>query len=259
MVVDDENDFVSQRTVPELALVVPTIGEHSITLTAPGIEATQVPLDFEADVGKVVTATVHRRPMAGQVVREDLNEWFTTFLPPYKRNRRFRLLRVREDIPGCIMERYQKAGASNQVGFADGSAMLLAAEPSLAHLNTQLDEPVPMDRFRPNIVVRGTGLAPYDEDFWTHVQIGALEAFIVKASDRCSIPDTDQRTAAVGKAVRRALRARKGVNAHDDSNKGVFFAQNLNHVFAPGVVVRVGDGVRVITRSPQPNVVLDRG
>jgi uncharacterized protein YcbX len=258
MVVDDENDFVSQRKVPELALVVPTIGDGAITLTAPGMETVQVPLELEADAGELVTATVHRRPMTGQIVREDLNEWFTTFLPQYKGNRRFRLLRVHEDIPTYIKDRYQKAGASNQVGFADGSAMLLASESSLAQLNTELDEPVPMNRFRPNVVVDGTELAPYDEDFWTHIQIGTLDAFVVKASDRCSIIDTDQRTAAVGKAVRMALRTRKGVNAHDGSNKGVFFAQNLNHVFAPGVVVRVGDGVSVLSRSSEPNVVLDR-
>jgi uncharacterized protein YcbX len=105
-------------------------------------------------------------------------------------------------------------------------------------------------------VVQGIGLAPYDEDFWSHIQIGALEAFVVKACDRCVITDTDQRTAAVGKAVRMALRTRRGVNAHDHSNKGVFFAQNLNHVYAPGAVIRVGDAVRVIARSPKPNVVL---
>jgi len=158
MVVDDENDFVSQRKVPELALVVPTIGDGAITLTAPGMEAVQVPLELEADAGALITATVHRRPMTGQVVREDLNDWFTTFLPPYKDNRRFRLLRVREDVPTYIKDRYQKAGASNLVGFADGSAMLLASEPSLAQLNMQLDEPVPMNRFRPNIVVDGADL-----------------------------------------------------------------------------------------------------
>jgi hypothetical protein len=258
MVVDDENDFVSQRRVPELALVVPTIGDGVITLTAPGMEAVRVPLELEGDAGELITATVHRRPMTGQIVREGLNEWFTRFLPPYKDNRRFRLLRVREDIPTYIKDRYQKVGASNQVGFADGSAMLLASEPSLAQLNMQLDEPVPMNRFRPNIVVDGADLPPYDEDFWTHIQIGGLDAFVVKASDRCSIIDTDQRTATVGKAVRSALRTRKGVNAHDDSNKGVFFAQNLNHVYAPGMVIRVGDCVRVFSRSSEPNVVLDR-
>jgi uncharacterized protein YcbX len=99
---------------------------------------------------------------------------------------------------------------------------------------------------------------PYHEDYWRHVQIGALTASVVKRCDRCSIPDTDQETAAVGKAVRIALKTRKGVNAHDGSNKGVFFAQNLNHVYAPDAAVRLGDAVRVLARSPQPNVVLDR-
>jgi len=256
MVVDDENDFVSQRKVPELALVVPTIAVGSISLTAPGMEAALVPLDRDADVGEPVTATVHGRSVAGRVVAEDLNEWFTTFLASHKSNRRFRLLRVCDDIPGHVKDRYKRHGASNQVGFADGSAILLATEPSLAQLNAQLEEPVPMERFRPNIVVQGIGLAPYDEDFWSHIQIGALEAFAVKACDRCVITDTDQRTAAVGKAVRMALRTRRGVNAHDHSNKGVFFAQNLNHVYAPGTVIRVGDAVRVIARSSKPNVVL---
>jgi uncharacterized protein len=259
MVVDDEHDFVSQRKLPELALVVPTIGGRSITLTAPGIEPIDVPLDMEADDKKLITATVHGRPVAGQAVGEDLDEWFTTFLPPYKSNRRFRLLHVREDVPRYIKDRYHKSGASNQVGFADGNSMLLATEPSLAELNAQMEDPVPMNRFRPNIVVDGYDLMPYEEDFWTQVEIGALEAFVVKACDRCSIPDTDQRTAAVGKAVRMALRTRKGVNAQDASNKGVFFAQNLNHVYRPGVVVRLRDAVRVIARSPRSNVVLSVG
>jgi hypothetical protein len=56
--------------------------------------------------------------------------------------------------------------------------------------------------------------------------------------------------------VRVALRTRKGINAHDVSNRGVFFAQNLNHVYAPGVVVKLGDPVGVVTRRPEPNVVL---
>ena len=111
-----------------------------------------------------------------------------------------------------------------------------------------------MNRFRPNIVVDGAGLAPYDEDFWTHVTIGELTAFVVKASDRCVTTDVDQDTAVTGKAVRRALTTRRGVNAHDETNTGVFFAQNLNHVYEPGVTIRVGDTLRVLARSSEPNV-----
>jgi len=259
MVVDDDNDFVSQRKVPELALVVPRIGDTSLTLSAPGMEDVDVPLQIEPDDDRLVTATVHDKPVVGQIVGEYLNEWFTDFLPRYKQNRRFRLLRVRNDLPRYIKERYRRSGASNRVGFADGSSMLLAAEPSLAQLNTQMDVPVPMNRFRPNIVVDGEGLAAYDEDCWTQVRIGALVAFVVKASDRCVTTDVDQQTAVTGKAVRRALRTRKGVNAYDETNTGVFFAQNLNHVYTPGVAIGVGDSLEVLERGAEANVRLSAG
>lgn len=254
MLVDDDDDFLSQRKVPELALITPTLGETSITLRAPGMADVEVPLEIEPDDERLVVATVHTKPVAGQIVSEELNEWFTTFLPPYKQHRRFRLLRVREDLPRFVSERYRRPQASNRVDFADGHPLLLASEPSLARLNEEMDEPVPMNRFRPNIVVDGAGLAPYDEDFWRQVTIGELTAFVVKASDRCVTTDVDQDTAVTGKAVRRALTTRRGVNAHDETNTGVFFAQNLNHVFEPGVMVRVGDAVRVVERSSEPNV-----
>ena len=257
MLIDDDDDFVSQRKVPQLALVRPSIGEHTITLSAPGMEPVELPREIELDERRTRHATVHGRPVAGQLLDDELSEWFTTFLPPYRHNRRFRLIHVRADAPGLVKDRYRRHDASNQVGFADGNAMLLASERSLAQLNSHLDEPVPMNRFRANIVVDGDDLAAYDEDHWTEVRIGPLAAHVVKGCDRCSIPDTDQQTAAVGKAVRVALRTRRGVNAHDASNKGVFFAQNLNHVYVPGTVVRLGDRLRVIARSAEPNVVLD--
>jgi uncharacterized protein YcbX len=254
MLVDDDNDFVTQRKVPELALITPTLGEASIILAAPGMADVEVPLEIEPNDEQLVVATVHEKPVAGQVVGEDLNEWFTTFLPRYKQHRRFRLLRVREDRPRYITDRYQRPDASNRVGFADGHPLLLATEPSLVRLNEELEEPVPMNRFRPNIVVDGEGLTAYDEDFWTQVRIGELAAYVVKASDRCVTTDVDQDTAVTGKTVRRALTTRKGVNAHDESNTGVFFAQNLNHLYTPGVSVRLGDQLRVVERSREPNV-----
>jgi uncharacterized protein len=259
MLVDDDGDFVSQRKVPELALVVPTMGETAVVLAAPGMESVEVPLHIEPDDRRLVIATVHEKPVAGQIVSEELNDWFTTFLPRYKQNQRFRLLHVRDDRPRYISDRYQRSEASNRVGFADGHPILLATEPSLARLNAEMDEVVPMNRFRPNIVIDGEGLPAYDEDFWTRIRVGELDAFVVKACDRCVVPDVDQQTAVTGKAVRRALTTRKGVNVHDDSNTGVFFAQNLNHVYRPGVRVSVGDHVRVLERSTEANVVLRTG
>jgi uncharacterized protein YcbX len=256
MLIDDDDDFVSQRKVSELALVGVTVSQDSITLTAPGMDDMRVPLHIEPDDSKLVVATVHGRAVTGQVVSEQLNEWFTSFLPPYKQSRSFRFLHVREDAPRYIKDRYHVEQASNQVGFADGNSMLLATEPSLRRLNSEMEVPVPMNRFRPNIVVDGPDLEPYDEDFWTDIEIGPMRAFVVKGCDRCVIPDTDQTTAVVGKEVRKALRTRRGANAYDETNTGVFFAQNLNHVYVPGTVVSVGDPVVVLARNSQPNVVI---
>ncbi len=257
MVVEEDGTFVSQRTVPELALVVPTLRADVIELAAPGMETLEVPL--APPPAEHVDATVHGKPVAGQRLGEAWDEWFTTFLPPREGGGGYRLLRVREDAPRYVSEHYRRAEASNQVGFADGHSMLLASERSLARLCEEMEAPVPMNRFRPNIVVDGEGLEPYDEDFWTALRVGPLEAFVVKGCDRCTIPDVDQDTAVVGKAVRRALVSRRGFNAHDEANTGVFFAQNLVHVFRPGTRLRVGDTVDVLERSPDANVVLRRG
>jgi len=256
MLVDEDGDFLSQRKVPELALVLPALTQGALTVRAPGMETIEIPLESEADDSRLLAATIHGKPVRGQLLEDELSEWFTEFLPRYRDHRRYRLLRVRDDAPRYINERYRLAGASNRVGFADGSAILLASEPSLAQLNTHLDEPVPMNRFRPNIVVDGPGLAAYDEDHWLELQIGGLRAFVTKPCDRCVTTDVNQATASTGKEVRRALRSRRGSNAHDPSNTGVFFAQNLNHVFTPGSSLGVGDRVDVLGASPEANVVL---
>ena len=258
MIVGDDGAFLSQRQIPEMARVVPVIGESTLTLGAPGMTPVQVPLRLERDDARRVDATVHGTPVIGQLVAEELDEWFTTFLPRYRNNRRFRLLRVREDAPRYISEPYRRPGATNQVGFADGHSVLLASEPSLAQLNRELAPPVPMSRFRPNIVVDGPDLPAYDEDFWTQVRVGAMSAFVVKGCDRCAIPDVDQETGVTGKAVRRALVSRRGANAHDPSNTGVFFAQNIVHIHVPGLTLSVGDRVEVLGRSASANVVLRR-
>ncbi len=256
MLIDEDGDFLSQRKVPELALVVPTVAERSMTVRAPGMDPIEITLEIEPDDSRLVTATLHGRPVIGQILPDEVNEWFTTFLPRYREHRRYRLLRVRDDAPRYIGERYRRAEASNRVGFADGSAMLLASEASLAELNTHIEEPVPMNRFRPNIVVDGPGLVPYEEDQWAELAIGALRVFVTKPSDRCVTTDVDQATAVTGKAVRRALTTRRGFNVHDASNTGVFFAQNLNHLYVPGMTIGVGDAVEILTRAAAPNVVL---
>lgn len=253
MLIDRDGRFISQRTRPRLALVTPTLAAGALTVSAPGMERIEIPLTVAADDGRPVEATVHGTPVVGQRVGGEFDDWFTRFVADADS---LRLIRVRADAPRPVGERYRRSEAANQLGFADGQPILLASEASLARLNDEMETPVPMNRFRPNIVVAGAALRPFDEDYWTEVGVGALRAYVVKGCDRCAIPDVDQQTAITGKAVRRALTVRRGVNAYDETNKGVFFAQNLNHMYAPGITVRVGDNVEVIARAAEPNVAL---
>ncbi len=258
MLVDDNGNYVTQQQIPELALIVPKIGHSALTLSAPGIDDLEFPLQMEPDNDRLMWTALNKKPVCGQIVSDEVNAWFTDCLSRYKDSQAYRLIKVREDKPRNIGELYQKEGVSNKVGFAYAHAILLASNTSLAQLNADIDQAVEMDRFRPNIVVDGEYLEPYDEDFWLKVQIGQLSAFVVKACDRCAVVDIDQRTAeTTGKAVRQGLASsRRGENAYDSKNKGVFFAQNLSHVYVPGTKIYFNDSLKVLERRTERNLIL---
>src|SRR3972149_8537368 len=89
--------------------------------------------------------------------------------------------------------------------------MLLTSSASLNSLNQILTDeldvnPVPMNRFRPNIVVAGDDLEAFDEDYWRRIKIGEMFAYVVRPCKRCAIPYVDQSTGKkTGKVVGKAL------------------------------------------------------
>jgi hypothetical protein len=107
----------------------------------------------------------------------------------------------------------------DHTGFADGYPILLTSEESLNDLNSRLESPVPMNRFRPNIVVRVH--APFAEDSWSRIRIAGVEMAIVKPCARCVVTTIDKETLArskeplktLGKYRRHALGAIFGQNA----------------------------------------------
>jgi uncharacterized protein YcbX len=118
-----------------------------------------------------------------------------------------------------------------------------------------------MDRFRPNIVIDGTDLAPFEEDYWRELRIGDMEAFVVGACGRCPIPDTDQSTGyrevGMGEVTRILKSYRSGTDLVSPRlSKGHFFGQNVLHAvgFNPGDVIRVGDHVTVTQRASTRNI-----
>jgi hypothetical protein len=119
------------------------------------------------------------------------------------------------------------------VSFADGFPILLIGQASLDDLNKRLLIPLPMDRFRPNIVF--TGGLPYQEDEFNHFQIAGISFFGVKRCARCVITTIDQDTIAQGKEPLRTL------NEYRKMNNKIYFGQNL--LFLGSGAVSLGDPI----------------
>jgi uncharacterized protein YcbX len=265
MLTDRDGNFISQRTKPELALVQPDIWNSGpdfidMEVTAPGLAP--LILGHETHLVGVydyAETYVHGKPVAAVRTTKEADDWFSEYL-------KTPVSLVAKDVakPRHINDRYARYDSANQAAFADGFPMLLASQASLDEHNRQMAEqtgagPIPMNRFRPNIVVSGENLEPYDEDYWRRIQIGKMIAYVVRPCKRCAIPYIDQITgqSTGNKAVGKTLATtRRGwdTTKPDDDGKGVFFAQNLAHVYEDGLWITQGQEVIVFDRSDEPNI-----
>jgi uncharacterized protein YcbX len=125
------------------------------------------------------------------------------------------------------------APAGTRVSFADAFPFLLISESSLTDLNSRLATALPMNRFRPNLVVAGG--TPFQEDEWNRITIGPIAMRVVKPCGRCVITTTDQMTAERGKEPLRTLATFRRQDGE------VMFGQNVVHE-AQGQL-RLGDPV----------------
>lgn len=224
MVTDEGGRFVTQREVPSLALIVPAFEQGRLVLRAPGRPSLRLPL-----------ATPQHAPVRVRIWSEDClaapigaeaDAWISSALGVP-----CRLVRQHEEDWRQVDQSY--AGPSDQVGFADGFPFLVATEASLDDLNQRLSKPLPMNRFRPNLVV--SGAEPFEEDRWQRLRIGDIDFRVVKACARCSITTVDQATGERGQEPLATLATYRRVGSK------VMFAQNAIH--AGLGTLRLGDRV----------------
>jgi uncharacterized protein YcbX len=219
--------FVTQRELPRMALIRPDVANGTLHLGAPAMPPLAMRVVADGPPRDVVVWR-DRCPAVDQ--GDDVATWLSDFL-----ERRCRLVRMADAHTRRVDPAYAVREA-DQVGFADGYPFLLISEESLADLNGRLAAPLMMNRFRPNIVVRGG--TPYAEDRWRRIRIGAVELHLVKACARCAITTTDQETAAVGREPLATLATYRRVE------RGVLFGQNAIHTTQGAI--RVGDTVEVL-------------
>ncbi len=227
MIVDGDHEFVTQREFPRMATVWTELVGGKIELAAPDRD----PIAFDAEPVARPTRTVQvwKSHVHAHTVSAEADEWLSDYL-----GFDARLVYMPDSAERRCSPEYAKNGEI--VSFADGYPLLIASEDSLDDLNARIvangGTPVPMNRFRANIVVRGA--TPWAEDNWKDFTIGNTTLRAVKPCSRCQVTTTDQASGEVrGPEPLRTLASFRSTAA------GVLFGMNLVPV-ALGEV-KVGD------------------
>ena len=212
MIVDADNQFLTQRNHPDMARI-------AVSQTASGwaLSRVDMPLLRWDPVTHGTESTVQIWKDSVTVVDQGdaVATWFSQAL-----GRPCRLVGFAPGIRRLVDPTYA-VDPEDAVSFADGYASLLVTEESLADLNTRTKEAVPMDRFRPNIVV--SGARPWEEDNWHSVQIGSVEMVAVKKCARCVVTTTDQKTG------ERHVEPLHTLAVFRHIGHGLIFGQNMVH------------------------------
>lgn len=226
MLVDESGVAITQRDQPRLALI-------QTELRADGLG-----LHFEGDQIELLTPSVQAEKCQVNVWDDevsavdggdDVAAWLTERL-----DLKCRLVYIPDDSSRQVDSNYARAGET--VGFADAFPLLLISQASLDDLNQRMESPVPMNRFRPNLVV--SGCEPFAEDGWKRIRIGEVEFDVAKPCDRCVIPSIDQATGEKDKNINRVLasfRRRDGK---------IYFGQNL--LYRAAGILRLSSAIEVI-------------
>ena len=230
MLVDASGKFITGRQHPGLATVQTQIGDNVLHIHAAGHDSLSLPLVPRER--RVVEVTVWKDSVDALLAGSEADAWFSDFL-----GLDCRLVQMTDDISRGVNPDYGRAG--DQVSFADGFPLLLISEASLTDLNSRLDQPVEMRRFRPNLVIDGE--RPYAEDDWRRIRVGEVEFEGVKNCSRCVFttidPDTGEKSPDM-----EPLRTLSSYRRRPEG--GVYFGQNL--IPRSAGVIRVGDSVTVL-------------
>lgn len=229
MITDENGVFMTGRDFPKLVLAEPRIEKDVMTVSAPGMTLLQLQ-----------KTTEHKRPVAiwndttlALDGGDEAAAWFSEYLETP-----CRLVGMDESFRRPVDPDYSPH--HDHVHFGDAYPVLLISEASLELLNSKLENPLSMNRFRPNIVVRGSDA--HAEDLWKSFKIGDLSFDGVKLCSRCVFTTVDPETGEKGREPLRTLATYRHFGGQ------VWFGQNVIHRDKNGSIA-VGDRITVQTEA----------
>ena len=228
MLVDSDNRFLTQREFPQMALLQVQLSANGLHVHHKINKTTPVNIPVDSEYNEVTTVQVWSDKCKAIFVSQELDEWFSEML-----SIKCRLVYMPDSSKRRVDSRY--AENKEITSFTDGYPFLLIGQSSLDDLNMRLTEPLPMNRFRPNIVF--TGAEPYQEDKIQHFSINDIQFYGVKLSSRCVVTTIDQDIALKSKEPLKTLAG------YRQKNNNIYFGQNLLHK-GEGEI-RIGDVIMV--------------
>ena len=236
MLINEKKNFLTQREFPKMATINAEVIEKGLRVLHGGNELI---IPFEPQTNETASVKIWSSRCRANVYEDEVNRWFQSVLQTD-----CRLVKMPEETHRKVNYFYA-VHKDDTVSFADAYPFLLIGENSLTDLNARLENPVPMNRFRPNFVVSGS--EAFAEDDWKKIKIGACEFYIVKPCARCVITTIDQqngtkdgveplRTLASFRIPKRSIK------------KKILFGQNLIAENV-GATVSVGDKIEILEVS----------
>lgn len=248
MLVSNSGKFITQRQFPQLAKVKVEIVEQNIILQL--ADSTLPPLILSPTLtGATVEIELWRDRIIAIDQGDEVAQWFHRLLnlDPAKV---CRLVRQSPEHIRLIAKRYPRDN-DNPVSFADNYPVMLTATASLEELNERIVEihqqpkqAIPMNRFRPNIVIETT--EPFIEDTWSIIQIGDIRFTVVKPCSRCIITTIDQKQ---GEKTKLKEPLNTLGTFRQLSEQGVMFGVNM--VPQNEGTIKVGDRLQIIKTRDQ--------
>jgi uncharacterized protein YcbX len=233
MLIDENRRFLSQREYPGMALLQSAIAEEGLRVFHKDQPTLQVTIPFDPMTNEKMEVEIWDDFCEGTHVSAEADRWFSEIL-----GIQCRLVYMGDDSHRLVEEKYRRNEA-DIASFSDGYPVLMISQESLQDLNDRLEEALPMDRFRPNIVIEG--VEPYEEDLMAEFTINGIIFFGVKPCTRCVMTTIDQGTGKKNKEPLRTLANYRGRN-----NK-IYFGQNI--LMDSVGELRVGDEIEIRRRS----------
>jgi uncharacterized protein YcbX len=224
MLIDETDTAITQRVYPQMALFKTSISGEQLRIKFGQHELT-LPLE-EHSLSSPLDVSIWNDRVKAFEIKRSHSEWFSEML-----GMRCRLVFFPESNERPVDARYEVN--NENVSLADAYPFMIIGQSSLDDLNSKLEEPVPMNRFRPSFVFEGGD--PYEEDYWRNFTIGDVRFVGVKMCDRCVLTTVNQVTAEKG------VEPLKTLASYRKKENKIYFGQNL--VALDHTVVNVGDRI----------------